>query len=319
MRKEKPRLRALSGLKALWHMRNRPVGVAEGTDGPLDIGGIGTTWSIIPANDNTPQASGSDTEMALEVLPSINDIMRQVKRGPIEYGTHVDEKKKAHRVITRIGRLRFSDGSQVEKGHKLVAGEPAETNLKMPVGAMLGCREREAREKGQVEDIAYSNAHFRWMLGDPKAPRSKALTPKPGPRVEMTKAEAEKMLADAIANTPVMPPVTKCPDGLPFQPKNLRTLFIGGQKGKNGESGSQAWEDIFDQMGKRDTYAKAIDEMVTENVEVLTRALSARSLRQIGEARGYHGKYAIEAGRRLLIAANDDFNQAMSMAEAARA
>jgi hypothetical protein len=43
--------------------------------------------------------------------------------------------------------------------------------------------------------------------------------------------------------------------------------------------------------------------------------MSAQSLTELGEARGYKGRHAVAAGRRLLVAANDNFNEAMALAE----
>ncbi|MNL26061.1 hypothetical protein D3C87_1475670 [compost metagenome] len=58
--------------------------------------------------------------------------------------------------------------------------------------------------------------------------------------------------------------------------------------------------------------------MKDDDLKILTEATEARSLGQLGEARGYSGKYAIEAGRRLLVAANDNFERAMEIAKEAR-
>jgi len=59
--------------------------------------------------------------------------------------------------------------------------------------------------------------------------------------------------------------------------------------------------------------------MQDDSVRILTEAMSAASLTALGEARGYRGRHAIAAGRRLLIAANDDFKSAMEIARAAAA
>lgn len=352
LKTEKPRHRDLSQLSALLAMRSRPAGVAEGVE-PEPVAPIKTNWSLTAANDNERPASsdGFDPDSVVTIVPSIGRIeqaiegVRIVERmepamlvggrndakrakreihshvvgGNVEYGKHVDDAGKVHKVVVRIGTLRFSDGTQTEKGTKLVFGKPEAAAIRMPCGAMLDCRENKTQDRGEAVDASGSNAHFRHYLGAARAPSRKALTPRRGERVNFTKDEAAAMLAAAIRNTPTLPEVKKIPDGLPVGPANLRQLFIGMQKGKKGESGSMAWQDVFTERENRDTYNKALDAMQDDSVRILTEAMSAASLTALGEARGYRGRHAIAAGRRLLIAANDDFKRAMEIARAAAA
>ncbi|WP_183853778.1 hypothetical protein [Rhizobium sp. BK456] len=241
--------------------------------------------------------------------------------GDVEYGTHVDERMidgqkvlTRHKVIVRIGRLRFSDGSQTERGHKLVMDKVIEADIPMPVGALLGSREKSKRDKGSEEDTTGSNAHYRWIVKGRVATPPK-LHPKKGERLAASKDEARRMLAAAYANTPVLPEIKRYADGFPYGPTNLRQLFIGGRKGKKGESGSQAWADIFTQRENRETFNRGLDAMQDNHVRILTEAMSAKSLAELGEARGYHGRHAVDAGRRLLRAANDNFIEAMELAQ----
>ncbi|WP_421579954.1 hypothetical protein [Shinella sp. M31] len=258
-----------------------------------------------------------------------------VTGGDVEYGWHVtnridengDQHEKKHRTITRIGRLRFSDGTQTERGEKLSMGQVVASRIEMPVGAMLGCREKATRDKGAVQDpveLAYTMDYFAGKNDPPglfdaqlagrvkKKPRSFHTGPK-------TKEEARQWLADAIANTPVMPPVKKCTDGFPAGPRNLADLFPGLVKVATGGSGSQAWDGIASALEERNEWHAVLQGMKEEHVETLTRASNARSLRELGEIRGSKGKYAIAAGRRLLIAANDNYLAARKLAEEARA
>ncbi|GAJ91025.1 hypothetical protein [Rhizobium rhizogenes] len=312
---EKPRHRDLSELSALLAMRSRPIGVAEGVDVTVEpTSPIATNWRLVPANDNELPHEDAGVERVVEVIPSVDMIMREVWEDDIEYGLHIDENGKRHKVITRIGKLRFSDGSQTEKGQKLVLDKVVDADIKMPVGAMLGCREKSARDKGAEIDTTGSNAYYRWMVKGRVATPPK-LTPKKGERFAISKAEARKILADAYANTPVLPQTKVCPDGLPYAPSNLRQLFIGGRKGKKGESGSQAWQDIYTQKENRETFNRGLDAMQDAHVRVLNEAMTAKSLSELGEARGYCGRHAVDAGRRLLRAANDNFQEAMKLAK----
>ncbi|MET3753361.1 hypothetical protein ABID08_000700 [Rhizobium binae] len=354
LKTEKPRHRDLSELSALLAMRGRPTGVLEDSD-PAEIPTISTNWRIVPANDNQPpeEADGFGTERAVEYDPSLDLVEAEIEHlpvrhraepmilhglswggrmekevqsiptgGDIEYGIHVLERVidgekvlTRHKVITRIGRLRFSDGSQTEKGQKLsIDGKVVEADMPMPVGAMLRCREKSKRDKGGDADPSGSNFHYRWIVKGRVAQPPK-LHPKKEERVEISKEDARRMLAEAYANTPVLPEVKRYPDGFPCGPTNLRQLFIGGRKGKKGESGSQAWQDIFTERENRETFNRGLDAMQDAHVRILTEAMSAKSLGELGEARGYRGRHAIDAGRRLLRAANDNFNEAMKLAE----
>lgn len=345
MKTEKPRHRDLSELSALLAMRSRPTGVAEGVH-PEPAPAVSTNWRLTPANDNKQPEDGFGTERAVEYIPSEQELEnsfakvivryrpepmmlaggrheaqragREIHAIPVEgdfgYGTHVDEDGNQHKVITRIGKLRFSDGTQTERGHKLVLEKVVEAQIDMPVGAMLGGREKSKRDKGGEEDCSGSNAHYRWMV-DGRTATPPKLRPKKQEREKTTKAQDRQALADAYANTPVMPEIKRYPDGFPASPTNLRQLFIGGRKGKKGESGSQAWEDIYAEKENREKFQRGLDAMQDAHVRLLTEAVSAKSLSELGETRGYKGRHAIDAGRRLLRAANDNFLKAMELAE----
>lgn len=60
-------------------------------------------------------------------------------------------------------------------------------------------------------------------------------------------------------------------------PSNLRQLLIGRRKVANVESGSQAWQEIFNEHENRDTFACALDVIQDEYVRVLTEAATATS------------------------------------------
>ncbi|WP_201270016.1 hypothetical protein [Sinorhizobium meliloti] len=345
MKTEKPRHRDLSELSALLAMRSRPAGVAEGVPAE-QTPQISSNWRLTPANDNKQPEDGFGTERAVEYVPSEQDLENSFAKvtlryrqepmmfafgrhrqqrasreihaipvdGDFEYGTHVDEDGNHHKVITRIGKLRFSDGTQTERGKKLVMDKVVDAQIDMPVGAMLGGRERSTRDKGGEEDCSGSNAHYRWMV-DGRTATPPKLRPKKQEREKTTKAQDRQALADAYANTPVMPEIKRYPDGFPASPTNLRQLFIGGRKGKKGESGSQAWEDIYTEKENREKFQRGLDAMQDAHVRVLTEAMSVKSLAELGETRGYKGRHAIDAGRRLLRAANDNFLKAMELAE----
>ncbi|NRP70599.1 hypothetical protein ILFOPFJJ_01480 [Ensifer psoraleae] len=355
----KPRHRDLSELSALLAIRNRPVGAIEdGPKQPLPI--VQTNWRLTPANDNKkPEDFG--TERAVEYIPSpeaikesLTDVVMKYRQEPMmlpgmiwdedhadamskreihaipvdgdfECGTHIDEDGKPHKVIVRIGKLRFSDGTQTEPGHKLVEGKVVNSPIKMPVGAMLGTREKSTRDKGSAPDPLEEALTFDYFAGrnDPPGLFKNVQTARPVKKTDRrpkepptTKAQDRQTLADAMAKTNV--PITKCHDGFPAGPRNLAQLFPGLVKVATGDSGFHTWQDVVSERIDRDLWSETLQAMKDEDISILTQATEAKSLKQIGEARGYTGKYAIAAGRRLLVAANDNFERAMEIAKEAR-
>jgi len=336
-----PRHRGLGAMSGLLAFRNRPAGLAEGSGVKMKgFGSLVTNWSIVPSNDNVPPDDGFGNEREVQYEPGIQLIMESVSKietrerpepsmlnptnnreihsiptgGSVEYGSYTDDDGKKQNCIVRIGSLRFSDGSQKEKGQKLVLKEAVDAEIRMPIGAMLGCNEKSARDKGAEIDETGSNAHYRWMVKgkSAKQPKKKDRSTK---RVVISKMEARAMLEEAIANTPVMPEVKRGPDGFPYGPTALRQLFIAGRKGKNGETGSQAWEDIAVESENKKQFEIALESLLDSDVRILADAVDAKSLAQLGEARGYKGRHAVDAGRSLLRAANDNFERALELAK----
>lgn len=340
-----PRHRSMGAMAGLRAFAKNGGGFVEGGKIRVrDFATLATTWALVPANDNSAPAEGFGSERQVEYRPSMQKIEEAMAMvvcreraepamlsaddrarelhgiplsGEFEYGQYLDDEGNAHQTIVRIGKLKFSDGTQTEKGSKLVFGKPVNADIRMPVGAMLGCAEKSVQDKGSDIDETGSNSHYRWIVSARSA-RQPTKKGKRGERLEITKAEAMKMLQDAASNTPVLPTVTKCKDGFPYAPSSLRQLFIGGRKGKQGESGSVAWEDIAVQHENKRQFAVAMRQLNPEDAEIMEDAIGAKSLAQLGEARGYKGRHAVEAGRRLLIAANDNFEKALEIAQSAR-
>src|SRR5690606_6031101 len=61
---------------------------------------------------------------------------------------------------------------------------------------------------------------------------------------DLTAAESRTLIAEAVANTDVMPPIKYYPPGLPCGGTRVSESFVGMQKGRKGETGSVAWEDV---------------------------------------------------------------------------
>jgi len=189
--------------------------------------------------------------------------------GDIEFGTHIDGKGKRHKVVTRIGKLRFSNGHVTERDYKRAPdGKVVAFDAKMPVSAMLGTSENQERVLGgNRKGIAKSNAYFAELL-EANLP-NKAKTKKRQRYVKVSKEEVRADLAKAYANTPSLPPVKRCPPGFPWQPSSVAELFMGMKKFPKGQSGSIMWQDISTAITNREMWEEVLAE--------LSRRMSQRS------------------------------------------
>lgn len=300
-----------SAMSALLAYRNRP----EGDPVPVK-----TNWSLMASNDNEPEVVA---EMGYERIqlttPSVAEIMRQVATNDVERSdpTEMEVIKNGvpHTVcvpgqIVRIGRLRFSNGEQIERGYKVgPGGDVVGTELRMPVGAMLGCQDRPHTPVGggdNPQEVSASNAYFNEMFGT--TPRSRRSAGKGykrnGPGFTHTAAKA--MLADAYANTPDLPPVTRCPPGLPAAGNKIADSFVGMKKAGKGDTGSTAWESIATALVDREIWAEALDELSDRDRQTLDVVVHGRAQNMADIAPGGTDRGSRKRGKRLLIAANDN-------------
>lgn len=286
-------------LKALLAYRNRPEGEPEP---------IKTNWTTIAADDNADPEETEDFsfERNLLVTPSVQEIAKQVRTGDIE--------RNEHGQIVRIGKLRFSDGTQTEKAFTTGPdGNIIKMDARMPVGAMLGTTEKVKEQSGgkgyTTAQLEQSNLFFATMLGTIEPRYVKRTKRRNGPSLNAEQSRIE--LAKAIANTDVMPLVKRYKTGLPCGGQRVADSFLGMQKGKKGESGAIAWEDIATHKVNREIWDETIAALSTEDTETLNTAMKGKTLREIGEAHGFVGKRAERMGKKILRAANDNLAAAL--------
>lgn len=288
-----------SAMSALMAYRNRPEG---------EIVPVATNWSTIADNDNADlgEVGGFGVERGLRVRPTVQRIMHQVKVGDIE--------RNDNGQVIRIGDLRFSDGQQVERGYKIGPdGGAVGTELRMPAGAMLGASEEMERTISGGEnpaEIAESNHYFADMFGvsrrqrRPQGKREKRTTQ------AITHADAKAMLAEAYANTPVLPPITKCPPGLPSAGGKIADSFVGMQTIATGDTGATGWQDACAALISREIWHEALAQLSDRDKSVLELVTHgrARTYEDVGLAAGYSSSYSKYngGGRRALRAANDN-------------
>lgn len=270
-----------------------------------------TNWSVVPANDNNPdEIEDLKHDRKRLVTPSVAEIMKNVATGEVE-------RNEAGQVI-RIGKLRFSDGTQTEKALRLtIDGGVEEYAARMPAGAMLGSRDKVDVALGgddNPQEVTESNQYFADMLDTKKA---RYLTGKKhkGPRVRMTADEARAELAMAYANTDMSKVTfTRCPDGLPCGSAKIADSFLGMQKTTCAGGGSMMWQDIVTAMADRKEWFDAVDELKPKDREVLEAAKTAKTYEDVGISIGQTPKYAKYngGGKRALIAANDNLMAAIT-------
>ncbi|MDW9650803.1 hypothetical protein GOB33_22225 [Sinorhizobium meliloti] len=266
-----------------------------------------TNFSVAPANDNNPEdIEGMRVERRWRMKPSVEDIMRQVQNNPVE-------KNEAGQTV-KIGKLKFSDGTQTEQAFKVtIDGKVVPFQARMPTGALLGTKDAAESQLGGEEDsqhVKASNRYFAEML-DTLPPRYKAGS-KRRRGSNSSHEEAMRELAEAYANTDMSKVTfTRYPDGLPCGSAKVADSFLGMQKGKKGESGSVMWQDIVSARLDRDIWAATVDSLMHTDRKALDAAASGKTMRQVGESLGFSGKNAERRGKRALLAANDNLMAAI--------
>lgn len=283
--------------------RSRPE-----TEAPIEP--VQTNWRVMAANDNAPEEIADLSQDRKRIVtPSIAEIMRQVEDGPVATND-------AGQTVA-IGKLQFSDGTQTEKAYRLtIDGKLERYMARMPTGAMLNMRDTSdvALGSGAV-DHGGSNSFFREVFNT--EPHVYVTSGKRRKGQNFTNDEAQAMLDEAVANTAEMPPVTKCPDGLPYGTARVADNFIGMKKSTKANGGSIAWQDLSTLMSERESWAAVVGELTPQDKEVLDFTEAARSLADVGQSVGMSAEYARrKGGKRRLLAANDNLMTAIRKAAA---
>jgi hypothetical protein len=282
--------------------RNRPEGPIEPAK---------TNWSVIPANDNANPDEIVDYgfERHLRITPSVEEIVRQVADGP--------ETRNEEGTIVAIGKLRFSDGGQTEKAYCYgPEGKLIQYDALMPIGSMLGTRDKPDGQLGgtgfRQSDVERSNNGLAALLDTVYPVHIRSGERRNGRGY--SRAESIAMLAEAYANTPVLPTIKHYPPGLPCGSARPYEAFVGMSKGKKGESGAIAWEDIASSIVSREIWDETLRCLSASDTQTLDHAMTAKNMREIGEAHGFVGKRAERMGKQILAGANDNLAEAMRIA-----
>jgi len=213
---------------------------------------------------------------------------------------------KSHRAIVRAGRLRIANGETSQGDFRVEEG----TILHQPdrFGEMLG-PEPDTAEK--VRSASYWASLFKVDRetvvetdehGDERVRFIKA--GKMRRKVLLTAEDQQALLAGPL------PPITKCPDGLPLGSEDIGAQFVGGWiSNPKGTTTPERWEDIADEMARRVEFERWVADLPPEQVKALNLATTAANLQQIGEAFGKTDKNAERYGKKILIAANENLKK----------
>lgn len=276
-------------LQTLMEYRNRPEGE------PITVK---TNWKEVADNDNNREdVEDFHIERERPIRPRIGEIMQEVRKGDVE--------RNSAGLIIRIGQLRFSDGTQTERDYRREEdGKVVQYDRRMPVGAMLGTSEKQERVLGG--DTIASNAMYTQVYGGkyPNKVARKKKEKREGEKPAQPRSKAE--MREEISSLPAFP-VKQCKKGFPWKPSNLRELFTGLEKGKKGESGGVAWEDISTHIAQREMWAQALDALKEEDKATLDAAMTARRFADISPGGTERGSR--KRGKKMLIAANDNLRE----------
>lgn len=291
-------------LSALLEYRNRP-------DTPPDP--LQSSWGVTPdaviverEADDGEYVERFEEDLLLEVTPSIREIVRQANTGEV---VRNDEG-----VVVQIGTLRFSDGEKHERAYKRGPdGDIVGYMRKMPRGAMLGAKEKVGgpHAGGPPPNVTISNSNLvALLLGRGENGQPNNFRPYRAGRRDRrrgrsyTADESRVMIAEAIANTKVMPPVTKCPPGVACGTATFSDQFIGLKIGSTGKGGAPNWVDFFMAGREHDTWMESLAALDEETRAVLDGAMTAANLADLGTS-GHRRTLERQAKRRLM-AANDN-------------
>lgn len=315
-------------LKAILAYRSKPEGNFEP---------VSSNWEIfVSANHSSPDETKDFTvERRWSIRPTIGELSRELAKaeyttkkdasrktigrgflypvsGDVEFGAYTDDKGQQNKIVVRIGKLRFSNGSDTERAYTYGPdGNVVMYDARLPVGAMINTSESQERVLGGANKRqAQSNAYFTEIFPSnlpnkaKKAPRSQY--------AKVSKEETRAELQAAYNNTPELPPITKCPPGMPWQPSNVADMFLGVKKSVSGASGSAMWQDISKALVDREVWEEMLASLPNQDVAVLEASLTACNMTEVGVAVGQGKEYARrKGGKRALVAANDNLRAAI--------
>jgi hypothetical protein len=298
----------------------------EEPDHPYDP--LASNWSVTSSGltevydddaDDDQQDPLYHQELETEIRPSIPEILRAMRGDWTWRKVSPDYEGEP---VESFGGLHFSNGKQRERMLKTRDGKLATYLCEVPRGALLGAVEKNGGPRGasQTPDrVVVSNENLTLTLLR-RDQNGDLLDPLPKPRVfipkgnvrgdnDLTPAESRALIASAIANTLVMPPVTICPPGIASGAKNYSDQFIGMKpKPKpTSKGGAIGWVDFFSAGRDRSEWLAVLESLDGDTRQTLDGAMTAQNYTEVGMLVGQSPEYARRKGGKLaLTAANDN-------------
>lgn len=237
-------------------------------------------------------ARGSGTSTFLE---SDND------NTPVDEGGHATTPDREHRIRPSVEKLDAATAEFRDLGAKdLLSSE----DIEWRDGACVRMGRLEFSDGTRTERAMVLKAR-RAVAGEVRLPAGAMLDTEDeagaplGPAVSRSNGGMAKMLRGAA---------------LPYG--SLKDQFLGMQCAATGQPGAPSWEDTFTALADRQEYYRWRAEITERDIEVLDAAMEASSYADIGALDGHEGEYARHAGKRMLIAANDNLDAVMKKAAA---
>ncbi|MEF2548530.1 hypothetical protein VQ045_15325 [Aurantimonas sp. E1-2-R+4] len=279
--------------------------------------------NFLRADSDNEAVSSASIDRSHEIRPSIAAIRRELKNVEMRQFCHaqlggggavdcipvggdidIEDGK-----IVRMGRFRFSNGQQAERC--LLLSEFGKVRLgavRMPAGALMDSVDRSGAALGpgrRPVAIVASNEFFAQVLGTPparyikggKRRKARDIPVPPLPPTSMTLNEARAFVG--------LPAAEKMPDGLPCGSPFVADSFIAfATVGKRPLAEPQ--DNAETSLAERQEAEMIRQSLSDDDAKTLDAAMTASNYEEIGRSLGHCGQYARHAGKRALIAANDN-------------
>lgn len=208
------------------------------------------------------------------------------------------------KALARVGTLRIASGEAFVGKHRVEAGTILHQDDRF--GETMGPK-RGKKERAELER---SNIYFRRLMSFDPATGTHAVSVGTFEFKKAGKVRREVIITAeeraAIFAGP-LPPVTYCPPGLPCGGPRLADNFLGGwASATKGRQTPERWQDLADEMARQEEFKAWWKQLPADERKALRTAMKRPTLKAVGEAFGKTGKNAERAGKKILVAANQN-------------
>jgi len=227
------------------------------------------------------------------------------------------EVTKSHNAIVRAGKLRLANGKTT------ALCSVKRTDIRIEEGTILYQPDKFGETLGpkpalveKVRAASYWASLFKvdreTVIETDEDGKERPVFIKGGKMrrtVLITEEEQRELLAGAL------PPITYYPDGLPRGSEDIAGQFVGGWVSQTkGKAPPERWEDMADELARRDEFERQVAALPPEQRRALDMATTAANFKEVGETFGKVDKAAERHGKKALIAANDNLAKIIAAA-----